>query len=66
MACPQDIGAVEAIVEDMNIKKKVIAETAKYCGENTVIVYYWTLGTKRPEPLESARLRYSWRFRAAA
>jgi len=35
-------------------------------GENTVIVYYWTLGTKRPEPLESARLRYSWRFRAAA
>ena len=28
---------VEAIVEDMNIKKKVIAETAKYCRETTVI-----------------------------
>ncbi len=27
---------VEAIVEDMNIKKKVIAETAKHCGPNTI------------------------------
>jgi len=28
---------VEAIVEDMNIKKKVIAETAKYCRDNAII-----------------------------
>jgi 3-hydroxyacyl-CoA dehydrogenase/enoyl-CoA hydratase/3-hydroxybutyryl-CoA epimerase len=28
---------VEAIVEDMNIKKKVIAETAKHCGPETII-----------------------------
>ncbi len=28
---------VEAIVEDMNVKKKVIAETAKYCRDNTII-----------------------------
>lgn len=28
---------VEAIVEDMEIKKKVIAETAKHCGADTII-----------------------------
>lgn len=28
---------VEAIVEDMNIKKKVIAETAKHCREDVII-----------------------------
>jgi 3-hydroxyacyl-CoA dehydrogenase / enoyl-CoA hydratase / 3-hydroxybutyryl-CoA epimerase len=28
---------VEAIVEDMNVKKKVIAETAKYCRPDTII-----------------------------
>jgi 3-hydroxyacyl-CoA dehydrogenase / enoyl-CoA hydratase / 3-hydroxybutyryl-CoA epimerase len=28
---------VEAIVEDMNIKKKVIAETAKHCNPDTII-----------------------------
>jgi 3-hydroxyacyl-CoA dehydrogenase / enoyl-CoA hydratase / 3-hydroxybutyryl-CoA epimerase len=28
---------VEAIVEDMNVKKKVIAETVQYTGENTII-----------------------------
>ncbi len=28
---------VEAIVEDMNIKKKVIAETVKHCAEDTII-----------------------------
>jgi hypothetical protein len=35
-------------------------------GENTVVVYYWPRTDPRPEPLESAPLRYSWRFRAAA
>ena len=35
-------------------------------GENTVIVYYWPRTADRPEPLESAKLRYSWTFRAAA
>jgi len=35
-------------------------------GENTVVVYYWPIADDRPEPLESAPLRYSWRFRAAA
>lgn len=35
-------------------------------GENTVIVYAWPRAAARPEPLESAPLRYSWRFRAAA
>lgn len=28
---------VEAVVEDMNIKKKVIAETASHCNENCII-----------------------------
>ncbi|MFI5046998.1 MAG: hypothetical protein ACHQIG_08030 [Acidimicrobiia bacterium] len=35
-------------------------------GENTVVVYYWPRTDDRPEPLETAPGRYSWRFRAAA
>jgi len=35
-------------------------------GENTVVVYAWPRTDDRPEPLESAPVKYSWRFRAAA
>jgi len=35
-------------------------------GENTVIVYAWPRADARPEPLDSAPVRYSWRFRTAA
>jgi hypothetical protein len=35
-------------------------------GENDVVVYAWPRGDKKPDPIESAPLRYSWRFRAAA
>jgi hypothetical protein len=35
-------------------------------GENTVVVYAWPRGDERPEPLDTAPLRYSWTFRAAA